>query len=697
MRLFLYEGQPRAEFTVDGYDSWSVRILRDGCITAKGIESGLDENNRIVIHLPNTLPVGVYTMELSIIKNHMERRSMMCGVIEVGTCDQYANIPTGVVVGTTQTDMDIYFEITESVWEQGMSSYDYWKIDHPDGTLQEYLDTLQPVQSDWTQTDNTLPDFIKNKPNVFSISSRDIDTMGAVTGLFLITDSSRGGIIISSGLFNYAEQVWIDVEHGYIKTRMMNLGVWGAWSDPIYQPTLISGINIKTINNESILGSGNIDIQGGSGDSSLVHWTFTQEGPFESPTWDTDGHKYSDIASTLNDGNTLLVTMKDLDATNGLFAYWMGGFLLPLQDTTSMLAFQLTEGTNDSINVTSITLSHSVIETISPSNAPTERSVTLYGDDTINGTITNVAKVEVDSDGVEIITSNGHTATYNGNEIYAKPSSGIPKADLASAVQTSLNKADTAVQEETDPTVQTWAKDGLLIDGVEQSPMQLGFSKPIWGYISNNILVLGLYTTDDPNLHFVQITGILSSNDPTQGWSRAGDSALPTVGLVYAKVNEKYTKPSTGIPLTDLAQAVRTSLGKADTALQSQEQVDWNETDNTDPSFIRNKPTIPDVSNLAEKIVVVDASTMPSTLAPNKVYQFGTLTGSVTIPPFASVPSGDNEAKIWCFTFETGTTAPTITWSAGITNWVGGSAPTINAGKKYEVSVMNGIGAILEA
>ena len=30
------------------------------------------------------------------------------------------------------------------------------------------------------------------------------------------------------------------------------------------QPTLVSGTNIKTINNESILGSGNIDIQGGS-------------------------------------------------------------------------------------------------------------------------------------------------------------------------------------------------------------------------------------------------------------------------------------------------------------------------------------------------------------------------------------------------------------------------------------------------
>lgn len=43
---------------------------------------------------------------------------------------------------------------------------------------------------------------------------------------------------------------------------------------------------------------------------------------------------------------------------------------------------------------------------------------------------------------------------------YEKPSGGIPASDLASAVQTSLGKADTALQSytETDPTVPSWAK-----------------------------------------------------------------------------------------------------------------------------------------------------------------------------------------------------------------------------------------------
>lgn len=84
---------------------------------------------------------------------------------------------------------------------------------------------------------------------------------------------------------------------------------------------------------------------------------------------------------------------------------------------------------------------------------------------------------------------------------YVKPSGGIPKTDLASAVQTSLGKADTALQ-----------------------------SAPV--------------TSVNGNTGAVTLT--------------ASDVGAGT-----------YSKPSGGIPSTDLASAVQTSLGKADTALQS--------------------------------------------------------------------------------------------------------------------------------
>lgn len=58
----------------------------------------------------------------------------------------------------------------------------------------------------------------------------------------------------------------------------------------------------------------------------------------------------------------------------------------------------------------------------------------------------------------DIATIRSNAAT--GATAYQKPGTGIPNTDLASAVQTSLGKADTALQSytETDPTVPSWAK-----------------------------------------------------------------------------------------------------------------------------------------------------------------------------------------------------------------------------------------------
>jgi len=50
------------------------------------------------------------------------------------------------------------------------------------------------------------------------------------------------------------------------------------------------------------------------------------------------------------------------------------------------------------------------------------------------------------------------TARTALNSKYVKPAGGIPASDLASAVQTALAQAGTAVQTETDPTVPSWAK-----------------------------------------------------------------------------------------------------------------------------------------------------------------------------------------------------------------------------------------------
>lgn len=56
-----------------------------------------------------------------------------------------------------------------------------------------------------------------------------------------------------------------------------------------------------------------------------------------------------------------------------------------------------------------------------------------------------------------------------------------------------------------------------------------------------------------------------------------------------SQVNAKYTKPSGGIPKTDLASSVQTSLGKADTALQSHQDLSNYVTLNTDQNISGQK------------------------------------------------------------------------------------------------------------
>lgn len=62
----------------------------------------------------------------------------------------------------------------------------------------------------------------------------------------------------------------------------------------------------------------------------------------------------------------------------------------------------------------------------------------------------------------------------------------------------------------------------------------------------------------------------LNNKPSINGVTLSGNSTLPNLGIASAEdVAAKYTKPSGGIPASDLASAVQTSLGKADTALQS--------------------------------------------------------------------------------------------------------------------------------
>lgn len=191
---------------------------------------------------------------------------------------------------------------------------------------------------------------------------------------------------------------------------------------------------------------------------------------------------------------------------------------------------------------------------------------------------------------------------------YQKPSTGIPSSDLASGVQTSLGKADTALQSHQDISGKVDYADGnatypsttigtsaTTIDGVSMYVSTTTFSVPngysikidsqdtTAGYIykSANSAILAQDPSGDvewTNTTGVSVTvkiGSATSGEnisteiyQTKGYTRTIEDIQNDITKVTATANSKYTKPWSGIPKSDLVSTVQASLDKADTAIQ---------------------------------------------------------------------------------------------------------------------------------
>ena len=167
------------------------------------------------------------------------------------------------------------------------------------------------------------------------------------------------------------------------------------------QNTLVSGSNIKTINNQSLLGSGNITIEGGSGGTS----------------------DYTDLTNKPQINNVTLSGNKSL---SDLGIQPAGNYLINESDPLfiSSVAYNITSADVNNWN--------------NKSNFSGS-----YNDLTNKPTIPDELK-DLTSDSTHRTVTDTEKITWNNK--YSKPSSGIPSTDLASAVQTSLGKADSALQ-----------------------------------------------------------------------------------------------------------------------------------------------------------------------------------------------------------------------------------------------------------
>lgn len=145
-----------------------------------------------------------------------------------------------------------------------------------------------------------------------------------------------------------------------------------------------------------------------------------------------------------------------------------------------------------------------------------------------------------------------------GATAYQKPQTGIPSTDMSSAVQASLDKADSALQAETDPTVPEWAK-------AQNKPTYT--AQEVGALPDSTTIPSALSDLTDDSTHRV-----VTDTEKTT-WNNKSDFSGS-----YNDLSDKPTIPDAQI------------------------QSDWNQSDNTKKDFIKNKPTIPDVTTKADKV-----------------------------------------------------------------------------------------------
>ena len=178
-----------------------------------------------------------------------------------------------------------------------------------------------------------------------------------------------------------------------------------------------------------------------------------------------------------------------------------------------------------------------------------------------------------------------HSQTTSGNphNVTAAEVGAVPKTSAGVSDAINLLTTDDSVPTDNDYYVSQYVGGGTSTTTYHRRPIS-----KIWEYIkgklssigsatqpvyfSNGVPVATTYTLGKSvpsNAVFTDTT--YSSKSAASGGT---DVSLCTTGEKYTWNNKgTYSKPSGGIPKTDLASAVQTSLGKADTALQSHQTV----------------------------------------------------------------------------------------------------------------------------
>ena len=246
----------------------------------------------------------------------------------------------------------------------------------------------------------------------------------------------------------------------------------------------------------------------------------------------------------------------------------------------------------------------------------------------------------------------GKPTEWEVADIYEKPTSGIPKSDLEQSVQTSLDKADTAI---------SYDSQTLTEEQKSQARTNIGAGQPVF-VVNLTEVEIDNYTADKTAAEIEVAyqagrTIVCRATGPLMGTyipvelpllsrmqervfyfgaeqlsSQSSGKRLDRLSVqisdsgvnVSADVARIYEKSDYGIPKSDLADDVQTSLAKADTSISYDSQTltdaqksqvrtnigvgqpDWNQNDSTQPDYVKNRPFY--TGNPVETVLVEEST-----------------------------------------------------------------------------------------
>ena len=292
---------------------------------------------------------------------------------------------------------------------------------------------------------------------------------------------------------------------------------------------------------------------------------------------------------------------------------------------------------------------------------------------------------------------------------YSKPSGGIPKSDLASAVQTSLGKADTALQSYTEQYKGTVT--GVKINGTTKNP-------------SSGVVDLGTVITSHQdisgkqdklvsgtNIKTINNTSILGSgNISITGGSgtitgvSANGTSIATSGVanIPAATTSKYGVTQ----LSSSTSSTSTTLAATPSAVKSAYDLANGKQDKLVSGT--NIKTINGTSILGSGNITISGGGGSSSGGAYAEVNHGTSDTTFTLTPntfhvwdevaaldlsFCDETAG--VANEFVFQFTSGASATTLTLPDSI-KWANDTAPTIAENTIYQMSVLKGLASVLE-